>query len=125
MLHGLSFLEAFVEIFNVVAALVIIFFCGHIFIETYRFDRSLLKARLFLNDSVMQQTWTSISIAGAAFALNALLKLVVGVITIKDALYSYYMVELTQVIFVMAFIYAVFSWHLFINAPRHAYVSSE
>jgi hypothetical protein len=54
-------------------------------------DRDLLKARLFLNEEVMQRTWIYISVAGAAFALNTLVKFVIRFTTSGDALETFYM----------------------------------
>jgi hypothetical protein len=63
--------------------------------------------------------WISISIAGAAFALNSLLKLVGVHLIIKDIIYNYYLVELSQIIFLISFIYAVLIWFQFINKTNH------
>jgi len=115
MIPELKFFEAFVELFNINASLMIIILCAHVLLKSSKLDRGLLKARLFLNNNVLQQMWISISIAGAAFALNSLLKLVGVYLTIKDIIYNYYLVEFSQMIFLLSFIYAVFIWYQFIN----------
>lgn len=120
----LKFFEAFVELFNINASLMIIILCAHVLLKTCKLDRGLLKARLFLNNNVLQQIWISISIAGAAFALNSLLKLVGVYLTIKDIIYNYYLVEFSQMIFSISFIYAVFIWYQFINKTNHNDFSS-
>ncbi len=110
-----GFVEAFVEIFNVIAAVGIIFFCGLILFKLHKTEKNMLKARLFLNDTILQQTWFYISIAGASFALNALIELMGSLIVIIDLIKYYYIVELIQIICLMAFIFALHSWYLFVN----------
>ncbi|MFH1323403.1 MAG: hypothetical protein ABIH80_06215 [Methanobacteriota archaeon] len=124
MMPELKLFEAFVELFNINASLIIIILCAHVLLKTSKLDRGLLKARLFLNSNVLQQIWISISIAGAAFALNSLLKLVGVYLTIKDIIYNYYLVEFSQMIFSISFIYAVFIWYQFINKTNHNDFSS-
>jgi len=110
-----KFFEAFVELFNINASLIIIILCAHVLLRTSKLDRGLLKARLFLNFNVLQQIWISISIAGASFALNSLLKLVGLNLSIKDIISNYYLVEFSQMIFLISFIYAVVTWYQFIT----------
>jgi hypothetical protein len=119
MIPELKFFETFVEIFNINASLIIVILCGHVLIKTIKLDRGLLKARLFLNNNVLLQMWISISIAGAAFALNSLLKLVGVNLTIKDVIYNYHLVEFSQMIFLISFIYAGFIWYQFISKTSH------
>ena len=124
MIPDLKFFEAFVELFNINASLIIIILCVHVLLKTSKLDRGLLKARLFLNNNVLQKIWISISIAGAAFALNSLLKLVGVYLTIKDIIYNYHLVEFSQMIFLLSFIYAVFIWYQFINKTNQNDFSS-
>lgn len=122
----MSFIEAFAEMYNVTAASVIVFFCGHILFKTYKMSNDLLKAKLFLNDTVIQRIWMYISIAGASFAVNALIKIVGKLTGIENIFNSYYIVELTQLIFLIAFFFAVYSWYLFISAhPKFKFDSSR
>ncbi len=115
MISILKFFETFMELFNLNAALIIIILTAHVLLTMNKLDRGLLKARLFLHADVFEQIWTSISIAGAAFALNALLKLVGLYLIVKDIIYDFRLVEITQVIFLLSFIHAVFTWYLFIT----------
>jgi len=124
MIPELKLFETFVELFNINASLIIIILCAHVLLKTSKLDRGLLKARIFLNNAVLQQIWISISIAGAAFALNALLKLVGLYLTIKDIISDLYLIELTQIIFLISFVYAVFTWYLFITKPGQTDISS-
>ncbi len=121
----LVFFKTFVELFNINAAIVIFFLCAHIILKMYRLDRSMVKARLFLNDTVLQQVWTSISIAGAAFTLNTMLKLVGLYLPIKNIIQEYYLLDMTQLIFVIAFIFAIFSWYQFLASPGRKYFSLD
>lgn len=114
-MYAMGFIEAFIELYNVNAAVAIIILCGRILFKTRKMDRGLMKARLFLDDAIMQRTWMYISIAGASFALNALIRLVVKFTALGAVLNIQYMIELTQIIFLIAFILAIYSWYLFIS----------
>ncbi len=111
-----EFIRDFIELYNAVAAFIIILLIGYIILMMHKIDRGLLKARLFLNEEVMQRTWMYISIAGASFALNALIKFVITFTVLGDILNSFYLVEVTQFIFLLSFILAVYNWYVFINS---------
>lgn len=111
----LEFFEAFVELFNINASLMIIILCANVLFKTHKLDRGFIKARLFLNSKVLQQLWISMSIAGASFAINSLLKLVGVYLTIKDIIYNYHLIEFSQMTFFISFIYAVIIWYQFIT----------
>lgn len=115
-MYIMNFIEMFIEIYNACAASIIIFLTGQIVFMMHRVDRDLLKAKLFLNDAVLQGTWVYISISGAAFALNTAIKFTTRFTTFGEALKGYYLVELTQIIFVIAFIFAVYNWYVFISS---------
>jgi len=117
MAQELEFVKTFVELFHINAAFVIFFLCAHIILKMNKLDKSMVKARLFLNDTVLHQVWTSISIAGAAFTLSILLNLAGLYLPTKNIIKEYYLIEMTQFIFMMAFIYAIFSWYLFLASP--------
>ena len=106
-MYAMDFIEVFVTIYNFLAAVTIIFFCVYILLKTHQMNRNLLKARIFLNSFIMEQTWVYLSIAGASFALNTLLKLAVRLEGMGNISYIPYMVGLTQIIFLIAFILAV------------------
>ncbi len=115
----MGFIETFVEIYNAGAAFVIIFLIGQILFMMRKVDKDLLKARLFLNEAVMQRTWIYISISGAAFAVNTLIKFVVRFTsageTTAGIISDFYFVEFTQFIFLISFILAVYNWYIFIG----------
>lgn len=116
----MNFIETFIEIYNAGAAFIIIFLIGQILFMMRKVDKDLLKARLFLNEAIMQRTWMYISIAGAGFALNALIKLVERFSntgqSITGILNEFYLVDLTQFIFLISFILAVYNWYIFIGS---------
>jgi hypothetical protein len=116
----MGFTETFVEIYNAGAAFVIIFLIGQILFMMRKVDKDLLKARLFLNETVMQRTWIYISVAGAAFAINTLIKFVVRFTyaeeTTSRVINEFYFVEFTQFIFLISFILAVYNWYIFIGS---------
>ena len=114
--YTMNFIETFIEIYNAGAAFIIIFLIGQILFMMRKVDKDLLKARLFLNESVMQRTWTYISVAGASFALNTLIKFIERFTTNGENLSQFYFVEFTQLIFLVAFILAVYNWYIFIGS---------
>ncbi len=111
----MSFFETFVEIYSAGAAFVLIFLIGQILFMMRKVDTDLLKARLFLNEAIMQKTWIYISTAGAAFALNAFVKFIIRFTTVGEVLHGFYLAELSQLIFLVAFILAVYNWYIFIG----------
>lgn len=54
--YTMTFIETFIEIYNAGAAFIIIFLIGQILFMMRKVDKDLLKARLFLNESIMQRT---------------------------------------------------------------------
>jgi hypothetical protein len=77
-----------------------------------------MKARLFLNEKVMQRTWIYISIAGASFAVSSLVRFTVGLASVGNILNTYYMVEITQILFLMSFFIAVYNWYAFTDSLK-------
>ncbi len=114
-MYSMGFIETFIEVFNAGSAVILIFLIGQILFIMRRVDRDLLKARLFLNDAVMQKTWTYLSVAGAGFALNALVKLMVLFTTAEGAFDVNYLVDMTQLIFLTSFVMAVYNWYVFVS----------
>ncbi|MFZ2410906.1 MAG: hypothetical protein WAW23_04990 [Candidatus Methanoperedens sp.] len=111
-----EFFQVFLEVYTAGAAFVLIFLIGQILYMMHKVDRTLLKAKLFLHEEVMQRTWMFISIAGASFAVNTLVKFTVTLTNWGAVLESFYLFELTQFLFLIAFILAVYNWYVFIGA---------
>lgn len=112
----IEFLNIFLEIYTVGCAFILIFLIGQIVLMMYKIDREMLRAKLFLNEAVLERTWMYISIAGAAFALNVVVKFVVNLTAWGASLGNYYLYEITQIIFLASFIIAVHSWYVFIGS---------
>lgn len=111
---SMGYVETLMEIYNTGAAFILIFLIGQIIIMMHRVDKDLLKARLFLNDVVLQRTWIYISVSGASFALNTVVKFAVRFTSTGAVLENLYLIELTQLIFLLAFVFAVYNWYRFI-----------
>lgn len=115
-METMGFLRVFFEVYTAGAAFIIIFLIGQILYMMHKVDKDLLKAKLFLNENVMQRTWTYISIAGASFALNTLIKFAERFTVWGAGLSVYRMFEITQFIFLVSFILAVYNWYVFIGS---------
>lgn len=110
-----GFIGNFIEIYNALASFILIFLIGHIVLLSRKLDKPLLKARLYLAEQIMQETWIYISIAGAAFSLHELINFVLRLTTYGNLVNDYYLPELTQTIFLISFILAIYNWHKFIG----------
>ncbi len=110
-----DFIQIFVDVYNAGAALIIVFLIGHIIFMMHRVDKTMLRAKLFLDEAATERTWMYISIAGASFALNSLLKFVISFTVLGGILNAFYAVEMTQLIFIVSFILAVYNWYIFIS----------
>lgn len=115
MAISMGYIEGFFEIYNAGAAFIIIFLIGQIIFIMRRVDKDVLKARLFLDSMVMHRTWMYISVSGAAFALNTLVKFVIRFTSNGRYFEGFYIVEMTQLIFLISFIMAVYSWNVFMK----------
>lgn len=114
-MQPIEFIQGFFQIYTIGAAFIIIFLIAQILYMMHKVDKDLLKAKLFLNEAVMQKTWTYISIAGASFALNSLVKLATQTVW-GAVLNAYHLYEITQLVFLVAFILAVYNWYVFIGS---------
>jgi len=113
-MFGAGFIRTFIEIFNALAAFILIFLIGRIVLMSRSVDKPLLKARLYLADQIMQETWIYISIAGAAFSLHELINIALRFTAYGNLANDYYLAELTQMIFLISFILAIYNWNKFI-----------
>lgn len=114
-LYTSDFVDIFMVIYNAGAAFILIFMIGQILFMMRKVDKDLLKARIFLNDAILQKTWIYISIAGASFALNNVIKFVIMFTPRGDFLRDFQLPDLTQLVFIVAFILAVYNWYGFIG----------
>ena len=110
-----GFIGTFIEIYNALSAFVLIFYIGHIILLSRNLDKPLLKARLYLTDQIMHETWIFISIAGAAFSLHELINIALSFTAYGNLASDYYLPELTQMVFLISFILAIYNWYKFIS----------
>lgn len=111
-----DFVQLFMVLYNAGAAFILIFMIGQILFMMRKVDKDLLKARIFLNDEILHNTWIYISIAGASFALNNVIKFVIMFTPGGEFLRTYQMPDITQLVFIVAFILAVYNWYGFIGS---------
>ena len=114
-MYAMGFTEAFMELFNINAAIFILFCCGYILFKIRKMNLSILKARVFLNKTIVHQTWIYMAIAGISIALDTLIKFLVIFNFINSISYDYYITGLIQIIFLIAFTLLVYSWSLFVS----------
>lgn len=108
-----DFVDIFMVIYNASAAFILIFMIGQILFMMRKVDKDLLKSRIFLNDEILHKTWIYISIAGSSFALNNVIKFVIIFTPRGEFLSAYKMPDLIQLVFIVAFIFAVYNWYGF------------
>ncbi len=113
---GMDFVDTFMVLYNAGAAFILIFMIGQILIMMRKVDKELLRARLFLNNSIIHKTWIYISIAGASFALNNVFKFIINFTSEGYLLNVYHMADIAQLVFLIAFILAVQNWYEFIGS---------
>ncbi len=74
---------------------------------------------------MLERTWIYISVAGAGFALNVLIKFMIGFRIAADVFKTHYIVELTQFVFLIAFIMAVYNKMMIIKSQIYAEKGTE
>lgn len=104
-------LKTFLDLYNVIAAIVILYMIFQILIMLKSIDKSLLKARIFLKQDMIEKTWMFMAIAGASFALHALIDFLEEIFLINTLRLN----DVTQIIFLIAFILAVYQWYFFVG----------
>ena len=107
---GAEWYELFIEIYNMGAAVVMLFMISHILVMLRKVNKNLLKARVFLKEDVLNNTWLYVSIACAAFALHS----IVGVLGVVAGIKIPLIYEVSQLIFIMSFIIMIYQWYVFI-----------
>jgi hypothetical protein len=120
-MYAMGFTEAFMELFNMNAAIIIFFCCGYILFKTCKLDLVALKARVFLNKSILHQTWIYMAVAGITIALNTIIKFLLMVTILNSIFNIYYIIELIQIIFLIAFTLLFYSWSLFVKDYTHGF----
>jgi hypothetical protein len=115
---AMGFTDAFMELFNINAAIVILFCGGYIFFKIRKKDMSILKARVFLNETILHQTWKYMAIAGISIALTLIIKFLSMFALINNISYSFFIMGLIQIIFLIAFTLLIYSWSLFVKHEK-------
>ena len=105
----LDYVTTFIWLYNIGAAFIIIFLIVQILLISRKLGVDVIRARLFLNVDILNETWKFISIAGASFAANAL----IGFLKFNTTIQTYYLWEITEIIFLGAFIAMIYQWYQF------------
>lgn len=113
--YMINFMQVFIEINNAIAAVFLIYLIGNLLFMMRNVDRNLLKARLFLNESVLFRTWIYISISGASFALHSFLDIIGIFIHKGEIINTFHILEISEFIFIVSFILAIYNWYIFIG----------
>ena len=116
----IGFVEAFLVIFTAIAAFMLIILIGQILFMIHKADKDLSNTDLFLDKAVLERTWIYISVAGAGFALNILIKFMIWLSIAGDLLKTYYFAEITHVLFLIAFIISVYNKMQIIKSQIYA-----
>lgn len=109
---NVEWFELFIEIYNMGAALVMLFMITHILVMLRKINKNLLKARMFLGEDVLHDTWLYASIASASFALHSIISILV-LITDFGMVVIY---QVTEIIFIMSFVIMIYQWYVFIRS---------
>ncbi|MBW6471190.1 MAG: hypothetical protein K0A90_08225 [Methanosarcinaceae archaeon] len=107
----LDYVTTFIWLYNIGAAFIILFLILQIMFMSRKLDVGVIRARLFLNTDVLNETWIHISIAGVAFAINAF----AGFLKFNTDINTYYIWEISEIIFLGAFVAMLYQWYHFIN----------
>lgn len=109
--HMEYFITIFIWLYNIGAAFIIMFLIIQILLISRKIDRDVLRARLFLNTEILNETWKYISISGASFAVNS----VAGFVKFNLNLQMFHLWEVSEVIFLAAFIAMIYQWYQFVG----------
>ncbi len=116
-MQSLGFIETFMDIIIACASVIIIFLISSILFMMKKIDKRVIKAKLFINDNLLEKTWLYLSIAGGSFALNALFMFVKSM-GYAEIFSTFYISEITKIIFFVSFILAIWKWYAFISSSE-------
>lgn len=103
-----------VEGYNIGVTFVIIFLIGQILFMVGRTDEKLLKARIFLSEKTLQDTWLYISIFGASLGVHALSSFLRDMgVGFADILFI-----ASEVVFLTAFMVVMYQWFRLIESIK-------
>lgn len=98
-------------LYSILAAIIMLLLIGQILLMYRKIDFDIIRARLFLNEEILNETWKYISISGASFAVNA----TAGFLKFNFGIEFYHMWEISWIVFLAAFVAMIFQWHQFIG----------
>jgi len=110
-MNKMDYITIFIWLYNIGAAFITLFLIIQILLMSRKVEYNVIRARLFLNTDLLNETWKYISIAGASFAINA----VAGFAKFNIGIQTYYLWEITEVIFFAAFVAMIYQWYQFIG----------
>ncbi len=110
-MNQMDYITIFIWLYNIGAAFITLFLIIQILLMSRKVESNVIRARLFLNTDLLNETWKYISIAGASFAINA----VAGFAKFNIDIQTYYLWEITEVIFFAAFVAMIYQWYQFIG----------
>jgi hypothetical protein len=119
-----GFIETFVEIYNFETAVPIIFFGLLIVFRIRNMDRDILKARMFLDNSIMKRFWFYLSTGMVFLAFNTLFGFMSRLSIMGDMIINHYIVLLTQIIYLTAFSLATYQCYLFLSMQNRNFCKS-
>ncbi len=86
---------------------------------------SLSNTDLFIDKAVLERTWLYISIAGAGFALSMLIKFMTWFGMAGDLFKKFYIAEIAQVGFMIAFVMAAYNKMSIVKTQIYAEEGTE
>jgi hypothetical protein len=107
----MDYITIFIWLYNMGAAFITLFLIIQILLMSRKVKSDVIRARLFLNTELINETWKYISIAGASFGINA----VAGFAKFSLGIQTYYLWEISEAIFFGAFIAMIYQWYQFIG----------
>ena len=111
----MDYVTTFMWLYNIEAAFITLFLIIQILLISRKVESDIVRARLFLNMELINDTWKYISIAWALFAINA----VAGFAKLNMGIQTYYLWEITEAIFFAAFIAMIYQWYQFIGGLKN------
>ena len=103
----MDYVTTFIWLYIMGAAFITLFLIIQILLMSRKVESDVIRARLFLNMELINDTWNYISIAWASFA-----KFNIGI-------QAYYLWEITEAIFFAAFIAMIYQCYQFIGGLKN------
>ncbi|MDY6966468.1 MAG: hypothetical protein SVM80_10970 [Halobacteriota archaeon] len=114
------YLTLFFEGYNIGAAFIIIFLIGQILIMVGKTDEKLLKARIFLSERTLQDTWLYMSIAGAGLGVHVLSSFLKNMGIYRSEFVSDIVFGISEIVFLTAFMVVLYQWFRLLEEIRES-----